>query len=163
MAQINFAKCFPELPAAERRVLVRAAFRSFAQAFLDRALLWHAPAERIRALVTLHGQEHLDRMAGRPVILLAPHFVGLDAAWAVLTLDRRMLSIYARQKNRWFDAALRAGRTRFNNPVLLSRQDGVRAALRELANGLPLYYLPDMDFGPRDAVFVPFFASPPPR
>ena len=160
VAGINFAKCFPELPAAERTRLVRAAFRSFAQAFLDRALLWHVPAERIRALVTLHGQEHLDRMAGRPVILLAPHFVGLDAAWAVLTLDRRMLSIYARQKNRSFDAALRAGRMRFNNPVLLSRQDGVRAALRELANGLPFYYLPDMDFGPRDAVFVPFFGIP---
>jgi len=160
VAEINFAKCFPDLPAVERDGLIRAAFRSFAQAFLDRALLWHAPAERIRALVTLHGQAHLDRMAGRPVILLAPHFVGLDAAWAALTLDRRMLSIYARQKNRLFDAALRDGRMRFNNPALLSRQDGVRAALRELANGLPFYYLPDMDFGPRDAVFVPFFGIP---
>ena len=99
-------------------------------------------------------------MSGRPVILLAPHFVGLDAAWSIPTLDRRMLSIYARQKNRLFDAALRAGRMRFNDPVLLSRQDGVRAALRELAKCLPFYYLPDMDFGPRDAVFVPFFGIP---
>lgn len=160
VAQINFAKCFPELSAGERAGLVRAAFCHFAQAFLDRAILWHAPVARLRAMVTLRGEEHLDRIAGRPVILLAPHFVGLDAAWVALSLDRRMLSIYARQKNPLFDAALRAGRMRFHDPVLLSRQDGVRAALRELTNGLPFYYLPDMDFGPRDAVFVPFFGIP---
>jgi KDO2-lipid IV(A) lauroyltransferase len=41
--------------------------------------------------------------------------------------------------------------------VLLSRQDGIRASLRALKEGLPFYYLPDMDFGRRDAVFVPFF------
>ena len=26
-----------------------------------------------------------------------------------------------------------------------------------MREGMPFYYLPDMDFGPRDSVFVPFF------
>lgn len=160
VANTNLALCFPELDARDRRALVYATFRAFCQSVVDRAILWHSPPERIRALVKLSGAEHLQALAGTPVILLTPHFVGLDAAWARLTLDARMVSMYARQKNAAFNAALKSGRTRFNDPVLLSRQDGVRGILRELSNGLPLYYLPDMDFGPRDAVFAPFFGVP---
>ena len=43
---------------------------------------------------------------------------------------------------------------------MFSRQDGVRAALVALREGTPLYYLPDQDYGPRDAVFTPFFGVP---
>jgi KDO2-lipid IV(A) lauroyltransferase len=111
----------------------------------------------LRQLIRVRGAEHLAACAGRPVILLAPHFVGLDAAWVRLTLDQRMATIYANQKNPAFNQALIAGRSRFNDPVLLSRQDGVREAFRAMRSGLPLYYLPDMDFGARDSVFVPFF------
>jgi KDO2-lipid IV(A) lauroyltransferase len=52
---------------------------------------------------------------------------------------------------------MRAGRSRFNAPLLLSRQEGLRPALRAMRQGVPFYLLPDMDLGPRDAVFVPFF------
>ena len=157
VALTNLRLCFPALSQAQRSALVRATFRAFSQSVMDRAILWHASPRRIRALVQVSGEAHLERLAGRPVILLAPHFAGLDAAWARLTLDRRMASIYARQKNAAFNQALKAGRTRFNHPLLLSRQEGMRGILRELGNGLPLYYLPDMDLGARDAVFAPFF------
>ena len=160
VALTNLRLCFPALSDAQRSALVRASFRAFSQSVIDRAILWHSPPARIRALVQVSGEAHLERLAGRPLMLLAPHFAGLDAAWTRLTLDRRMASIYARQKNAAFNAALKTGRTRFNRPLLLSRQDGVRGILRELANGLPLYYLPDMDLGPRDAVFAPFFGVP---
>jgi KDO2-lipid IV(A) lauroyltransferase len=45
-------------------------------------------------------------------------------------------------------------------PTLVSRQDGIRPLVRVMREGLPFYYLPDMDFGPRDSVFVPFFGVP---
>src|SRR3972149_3281653 len=92
-----------------------------------------------------------------PLILLAPHFVGLDMGGVRLTLDIDMVSIYARQKNEVFDAVLYAGRMRFGRLTLLSRQDGVRPALRAMQAGRPFYYLPDMDYGERDTMFVPFF------
>ncbi len=160
VAHINLSLCFPEMGQAQRSALVRATFRAFSQSVIDRAILWHSPPQRIRTLVHVAGEAHLERLAGQPVILLAPHFAGLDAAWARLTLERRLASIYARQKNAAFNAALKAGRSRFNDPLLLSRQDGMRAILRELSNGLPLYTLPDMDLGARDAVFAPFFGVP---
>ena len=44
--------------------------------------------------------------------------------------------------------------------TLLSRQDGIRGAIREMQRGVPFFYLPDQDYGPRDSVFVPFFGVP---
>jgi KDO2-lipid IV(A) lauroyltransferase len=63
-------------------------------------------------------------------------------------------------KNRVFDGALRRGRERFGKLQLVARTDGVTKVLRPLRAGTPFYYLPDMDYGRREAVFVPFFGYP---
>jgi KDO2-lipid IV(A) lauroyltransferase len=86
--------------------------------------------------------------------------VGLDAGGTRLTLDRQCISMFANQKNKVFNAAMREGRSRFNDAVLLSRQEGLRTAIRMMREGVPFYFLPDMDLGPRDSVFVPFFGVP---
>ncbi|MBL8491937.1 MAG: lipid A biosynthesis acyltransferase, partial [Rhodocyclaceae bacterium] len=135
-------------------------FAAFGRSFVERGLLWWAPAERIRRLVRVDGLEHLRAAGDRPVILLVPHFVGLDMGWTRLTLELSMVSIYANQKNLLFNAALLRGRTRFGDSLLLSRQEGTRPALRAMKAGKPFYYLPDMDYGQRDTIFVPFFGFP---
>jgi KDO2-lipid IV(A) lauroyltransferase len=43
---------------------------------------------------------------------------------------------------------------------LFSRQDGIKPIIRALREGLPYFMLPDMDFGDKDAPFVPFFGIP---
>jgi KDO2-lipid IV(A) lauroyltransferase len=156
----NLHLCFPELPKAEREVIARRHFAHFAESVLARALLWHAPAERLKQLIRLEGLEHLQALQGRPAILLAPHFVGLDMGWTRLTLERDMVTMYAKVKQPALDAALLAGRRRFGDQVLLSRQEGLRPAIAGIRAGRPFYYLPDMDYGPRDAVFVPFCGVP---
>ena len=160
IARTNLRLCFPDLAEAERTRISRAHFRYFARSFFDRFVLWYQPAERIRDLVQVRGIEHLEANGGRPVILLAPHFVGLDAGGTRLTLDRQCISMFANQKNQVFNAAMREGRSRFNDAVLLSRQEGLRTAIRMMRSGVPFYFLPDMDLGPRDSVFVPFFGVP---
>lgn len=161
VALTNISLCFPELTRTECRQLACAHFGVFAQALLDRGLIWWGTPERIGRAVRWIDLHHYEEAASRgPVILLAPHFVGLDAGGVLATLTWRIVSIYSKQKNRLFNAAVLAGRSRFNDPVLLSRQDGVRGALRALRARLPFYYLPDMDFGARDAIFVPFFGVP---
>ena len=52
------------------------------------------------------------------------------------------------------------GRTRLGPTELYSRQDGIRPVAKAIKSGLPFYYLPDMDLGARDSVFVPFFGVP---
>ena len=55
---------------------------------------------------------------------------------------------------------MRAGRLRFGRATLLSRQDGLKPVVRALREGQMLYLLPDMDLGPQESIFVPFFGIP---
>jgi KDO2-lipid IV(A) lauroyltransferase len=59
-----------------------------------------------------------------------------------------------------FDRLILRGRKRFGDQLLLSRQDGARSSIKAMRAGRPFYYLPDMDLGSRDSVFVPFFGVP---
>ncbi|TBR10363.1 MAG: lipid A biosynthesis acyltransferase [Rugosibacter sp.] len=156
----NLGLCFPQLSAAEKSALARRHFAYFGRNMLELGLWWWASAARIRRLVKVTHGERLAACHGRPVILFAPHFVGLDAGWIRLAMDHAMVTIYARAKNRTFDAALRRGRLRFGKTTLFSRQQGVKSVIRPMREGRPFYYLPDMDYGAKDAVFVPFFGVP---
>ena len=111
-------------------------------------------------MVRVIGYGHLEEARARgPVILMAPHFVGLDAGLSRLTSLMDLACMYANQKSEVMNRALLAGRTRFGDQRFFSRQEGIRLALVELTRGRPLYYLPDMDYGSRDAVFVEFFGN----
>jgi len=156
----NLELCFPQWSRARREAVARAHFRYFVRSLLDRFILWYAPVARVRALCRLEGAEHYEKHRGRPVILLAPHFVGCDAGGARMFFETPIVSMYARQKNRVFDAAMRRGRTRLPGASMVLRTDGLRAAVRALRAGTPFYFLPDMDLGARDALFVPFFGVP---
>ena len=160
IAMINLRLCFPDRSEAWRHTITRRHIIAFSRTLLDRSLFWWAPQQRLERIIRLRGREHLRDADGRPTILLAPHFVGLDAGGVMMTMATPLVSVYSRQKNRHFDARLLAGRMRFNTPLLLSRQDGMRRALKALKDGYPFYYLPDMDFGAKDALFQPFFGVP---
>ena len=155
----NLSRCLPEMTEKERLALAKAHFRAFGRSVLERSILWWAPRERVMRLVKIVGLERIHALKGKPLILLAPHFVGLDAGCTRLTCEIDMAGIYSRQKDPLFDALLLSGRTRFGRQLAISRQEGVRPALAALKEGIPFYYLPDQDYGPRDAIFVPFFAA----
>ena len=156
----NLRLCFPDLSAAARRELARRHFRAFGRSVLEHGILWWSSKGRIQRIVRVEGLEHWQSVADKPVIWLAPHFVGLDMGGVRLTSEYRLVSVYSRQKDPVFEAILYHGRTRFEPPELYSRQQGIRPVVRAMRKGLPFYYLPDMDFGERDSVFVPFFGVP---
>lgn len=160
VTRINLAKCFPALAPAARERVARAHFRAFTRSLLERGVLAWASGERIDRLVRLRGLEHLRALEGRPVLLLAPHFVGLDAAVTRLTREMRIAGIYSVQKDPHLSDLLRRIRCRFSDTEQIPRQAGVRAAIASVRSGRPFYYLPDQDYGARDSVFVPFFGVP---
>ncbi len=158
VVQTNFSLCFPESSEAERRQLTQQTFIYFAQAWLDRAWLWHGPRPWVQRRVRLTGAA--QELAGtEPTVIFLPHFVGLDAAWAgvALQLPRQSTTIYTDQSNKLVDQWILRGRQRFGNLRLFGRADGVKPIVAALREGQPLYLLPDMDFGPEDSVFVPFY------
>jgi KDO2-lipid IV(A) lauroyltransferase len=160
VTRINLEKCFPDMSPRQREKLARAAFRAFCRGFVERSVLWWASAERVKRLVRIEGLEHLDA-AGARIVILAPHFAGVEAAGTRISIERDIATLYAHQKDPLLDRLLLAGRTRFRpQPKIVSRQEGFRRVLRWIKEGIPFYYLPDLDFGPKGSVFVPFFGVP---
>ena len=157
----NLRLCFPQWSEDERRRVTRDVFVHVAQSFLDRAWLWHAEPEVVRRRVILTGS--VRELAGQdPAIVFAPHFVGLDAGVTGLTqqLARRFIGIYTTQSNPVVDAWVLKGRHRFGGARPMSRSEGVREIVSALRAGDVMYLLPDMNFGPEESIFVPFYGIP---
>ena len=153
----NLRLCFPDWDEQQRRELARRHVMLYARAFFERFEIWFGSAQRLSRRVAIVDIEHFTAHQGKPVIILAPHFLGLDAGGVRLQLECHFASVFAHQSNPVLDEWTLRGRTRFNDPLIISRQQGMTPIARCLKRGVPIYFLPDMDLGPRDAVFAPFF------
>jgi Kdo2-lipid IVA lauroyltransferase/acyltransferase len=161
VVQTNLRMCFAHLSKAERDALARQTFVHFAQAWLDRSWLWHRSAACIQSRVKLSG-EVAALSEATPTVLFAPHFVGLDVGWTALTLNLplRWTTIFTPQSNAAVDAWVSQGRQRFGAVRLFRREDGVKPIVTALRQHELLYLLPDMNFGPSESIFVPFYGQP---
>ncbi|SNS18764.1 KDO2-lipid IV(A) lauroyltransferase [Noviherbaspirillum humi] len=153
----NLRLCLPQLSDDERRRMAKRHFQAYARSILERGILWWGSEARLKRLIRMEPGLPLQEMAAKPTILLCPHFVCLDVAGARIAMEISASSMYSQQQNAVFDVALRRGRSRFKPVKLFTRGDGIKPIIRALRDGLPFFMLPDMDFGTRDAEFVPFF------
>jgi KDO2-lipid IV(A) lauroyltransferase len=162
VVRVNLELCFPHWTEQQRRRLVPRVFIAFAQAWLDRSWLWHGDPRLVRGRVRLTGAVHELLEGMQPTVVFWPHFVGMDAGWTALTLDsdRPFMTIYTDQQNKVVDAWIRKGRERFGNIRLFRRVDGVKPVVSALRDGVALCLLPDMNFGPEESIFVPFYGVP---
>jgi KDO2-lipid IV(A) lauroyltransferase len=161
VVQTNLRVCFPHLSEADRDELTRQTFVYFAQAWLDRSWLWHRSAACIQSRVQLSG-EVMVLSDDKPTVLFAPHFMGLDVGWTALTMNLplRFTTIFTPQSNAVVDAWVSKGRQRFGQVRLFRREDGVKPIIAALRQNELLYLLPDMNFGPSESIFVPFYGEP---
>ena len=162
VALTNTALCLPELDALAREALVREHFALLARSLLERGLLWHASAARLRRLIHVEGDVGFAERHDGPVMWLVPHFLALEVAGAATQLfqQRMVLDVYTPQSIAVFDAALLRGRGRFGLAEFLKRDEGARAIVRGIRRGRVFFNAPDMDFGLSGAAFVPFFGQP---
>jgi KDO2-lipid IV(A) lauroyltransferase len=160
IALTNLRLCLSDLPDAEHQAIAKKHFQLYARAVLERGVLWWASEARLKRLILVEPRMPLDLFRSGPTIVLCPHFVCLEIAGVAVAMATRGCSIYTRQRNRVIDEALRKGRSRFNAPKLFSRADGIKPIIRAMRSGMPFFMLPDLDFGAKDAEFVPFFGNP---
>lgn len=154
----NLALCFPNEPLAVRRRWARECVVYFAQAWFDRGWLWNGKLEVLRPRLRLIGA--VEELHGtEPTVIFAPHFFGLDAAGTAINdqIRRPMVSIYTPQRSQAVDQWLHDGRRRFGNLQLFYRDQGVKGIVSALREGALLYLLSDMNFGPEESIFVPFY------
>lgn len=156
----NLRLCMPQLTEQEREDIAKRHFQVYARSVLERGILWWSSEARLRKLIQVDPAVPLQTIAQGPTILMCPHFVSLDVAGVAVMLESSLCSIYTQQRNEVFDQALRKGRSRFRPVKLFAREEGVKPIIRAMRDGLPFFMLPDMDFGAKDAEFVPFFGVP---
>ena len=162
IALTNLRLCFPQMTEAQRKDIARAHFQGYARSVLERSILWWSSPSRLKRLIRVRPAVPTQQAQERPTIFLCPHFVCLEVAGVAITMAGPACSIYTRQRNEIFDEALRKGRLRFTTDErnLLARDAGIKPIIRAMRSGRPFLMLPDMDFGPKESVFVPFFGIP---
>ena len=157
VARTNLALCFPGWDKARREAVLRAHFRAIGRSLVESGIVWWGSEDRIRRVVRIEGEEHARTHGDRRVIFLVPHFAGIEMEGLRLSMECKGMAVYSHQKNRVFDEFLVRVRSRFPGTRMVARQEGVKTLLRGFKGGVVLQLSPDLDLGPRDAIFVPFF------
>ncbi|MTW20136.1 lipid A biosynthesis acyltransferase [Allochromatium palmeri] len=161
VARRNLEICFPEITGSARERLLRTHFGWLGVAAFCQGFGWSASRARLARLVRLRHRERVDACLaeGRPVIILLPHFVGLElGGQAFSALVHSGICMYQKIRNPVVEHHVKCTRHRFGG-ISIERQDDLRGLIREVKRGTPFLYLPDQDGG-RRGIFVPFCGIP---
>jgi len=153
----NLARCFPELTERARGRLAARHFGYLGVAACTQGLVWVSSRRRLARIVKLRHRERTDELLRnrRNLILMVPHFMGLELGGVALTaLICPVSYMYQKIRNPVIDDQMRRGRSRFG-AVSVERSEDLRRLVWEVRQGTPLFYLPDQDPGHR-GIFVPF-------
>ncbi len=161
VVQVNLRLCFPKLSPRAQRGIARKHFRAFGQTLLDIGIAWWASERRLRRLTRFRGREHYDSALRekKNIILLAPHFLGLEYGGIRLSMERPMVTVFRHPVNKLLSVVMARARSRFYLR-LVEHIESFTPLVKQTKSGVPLYYLPDQDAGPRQSVFAPFFGVP---
>jgi len=154
----NVERCFPELDADQRKVIVDDCFDSLARAVFEFAWSWSASRRYIFKISDLEGFDNLleAHKQGRGVLLITAHISCLEIGGRILAQSfPDAKGMYRPLKSpvlEWYQVQARA---KYPAGVISKRK--MRSAIRYLRQGGIMWYAPDQDFGTDQSVFVPFF------
>jgi KDO2-lipid IV(A) lauroyltransferase len=152
----------PEIPAPERRRLVRECFRHFGAALCDAVSSTRFSATELCHLFTLEGWEHLDEAEsrGRGIFILSAHLGFWELVPPMIGLTRGRMDIVMRPAdNPWLDRELRSLRERFGNATIAKR-GAARRMLEALREKGRVGILIDQRVQEKEGIAVPFFGRP---
>ena len=155
----NLAACFPERKKAEIRALAKEHFRILMFAVLILGVGWWSSKSRLNRLTRFRNREVFERARsrGENIILLAPHFVGLEYGGIYLSTVAPSVSMYKRNKHPLVDALIKRYRSRFGL-IQYTHKEPLKPMITALRRGCQFYYLPDQDPGRNRSVFAPFYS-----
>lgn len=161
IAATNLRVCYPELDLKAQNALLKANFLSMGIALMEVGMAWWWSKKRLAPLLSIEGIEHLDRPADKSILLLGMHFTTLEIAAAALNSVIELDGMYKAHKNPVYEFVQLKGR--LNQSVKgcrLLERNNMRSTMKSLTSGRILWYLPDQDYGLRQALYAPFFGIP---
>ncbi len=163
VSDLNLRLCFPELPAAERRRLVRRSLEETGKSTLELAAMWRWPAERLAGLEAgVEGEELLGEAleSGRGTVLLAPHLGNWEFLNHFLMRRLQLVCLYRPPRVAELDSVLRRARERTGCVMVPASPAGLRPLVETLRAGGPILILPDQEPLKAHGVHAPFFGVP---
>ena len=154
----NLSLCFPAWSVEQRVALARECATEAFFAQIDQFRIWALNEAELRDQVTLHNADLLHSLARhQPVVVVCPHFAGIEAAAQRLSLETSFVALYRAGRKPALEAHRNRCRVRFNAQYLINAGSALMPLMRRLKNGTPLFLLPDVDSFTEAAVFSPFF------
>lgn len=160
---VNLQMCFPEMTEKQRSQIARKHFASMGMGIIEFGMCWWMSEKRLHRLsYEVHGVEHLQkaRARGHGVLLLAGHFTQLEMVGRILSLHTDLHLMYRPIPNPVIEVVMRRNRERLFDRAI-PRND-VRALLKSLKQGKPVWYAIDQGYRGKDSIMVPFFGIPAP-
>ncbi|MEA1064800.1 Kdo(2)-lipid IV(A) acyltransferase [Erwinia sp. HR93] len=158
IAHRNIELCFPDMPESERQQLVKKNFESVGMGLLETGMAWFWPDWRIEKWFDVTGFDPVTKLyeEKRGILLIGVHFLTLELGARIFGMHAPGIGVYRPNDNPLLDWLQTWGRMR-SNKSMINRKD-LKGMIRALKQGDVIWYAPDHDYGPRNSVFVPFFA-----
>ena len=158
----NLRHAFPDAPPERLRAIAVGAYRNYGRAIVEMLWSWGASEADLRATVRIANPEVVRTVAarGKGLLILSGHF----GSWELLITGLRLhvgepfTVIIQHQRNSRIDALVDRNRRRFGN-ITVPMGPSVREVLKALREKRIVALLGDQS-GPKESVFVEFFARP---
>ena len=158
IARKNLQLCFPYYSEQQIKDSLKKHFRAQIRSVLHYGFFWWSSKKRLQKIIEIDGQQYIEqsRQAGRGIIIMTGHSVGLEAAVLAITLHYPISGPFKPMKNPLTNWLVAKGRTRFGT-ILYTRQAGLRPVIKDVRAGQVMFYLPDEDLGEKHCIFSDFF------
>ena len=165
VTQTNIKLCFPDMPAADRRQLVKASLKATGMTLFETPAVWLGKASRLQGWITeVHNESLLLEAlaADKGVIILLPHM----GNWELFNFYFKryaddhgpMTALYHPPKQAVMDGMVRQVRQQHGNQVVATDSAGLRRLYATLKAGGTVVVLPDQV--PARGDLAPFFGQP---
>ena len=155
----NLELAFPEMPAAERRRLLRRLYAHLGRQLAEFCRMPRYTRENTRGLIRYEGLEHYlaARERGQGVLIVTGHLGAweLSSFWHSL-MGHPMTMVIRRLDNPRVDRLVNSIRCLHGNRVV-HKDDFARGLLSAMRQGETVGILMDTNMTPPQGVFVPFF------
>lgn len=158
VARRNLQLCFPNMSDHERQQLLVKNFVAVGMGVMETGMAWFWSDKRIERHLTVSGLAPVKALLAKKqgILLIGVHFLTLELGARIFGIHTPGIGVYRPNDNLLLDWLQTWGRLR-SNKGMLDRYD-LKGMVRALKNGEIVWYAPDHDYGPRNSVFVPFFA-----
>ena len=154
----NLALCFPHYSRQQCQQLMRLTFRALGRGLVEAAIAWWGSPRYIDKLTyNISGLSMLkEKIAAKQrVLLVSPHLYTLEIGGRIIGDALSVGIVYQVSSNLFFHHLIEKKRAAFFTQQI--RRGNLKSFFKAIKNNLPIIYLPDQDFGPRNSIFASFF------